>query len=101
MEQAFVPLLFFIISPPMQERKFMSEKKPASDNEKLLNLMRYWLFGTFVIVLAATLAFVYLLAGSQIGIVFSNPWLWLIWAITAALCVGAYFGYGAYLKNKK
>jgi hypothetical protein len=66
------------------------------ENTKLLNLMRFWLFGTFVIVFAAITAY--------IGI-FTEDWgLALergtfIWGLTAILCVAAYYGYKYYLSR--
>ena len=69
------------------------------DNEKKLKLMRFWLFGTFVIVFAALTAFLYfptlgnILWAVQAGL----P----IWLLTAVLCVAVYFGYKWYLGRKK
>ncbi len=64
----------------------MSEKK-----QKLLNLMRFWLFGTFVIVWAAITAYIGLFTNK-------NAWTAImaglpIWGITAVLCVVWYFIY--------
>lgn len=71
----------------------MSEEKT-----KLLNLMRFWLFGTFVIVWAAITAY--------IGLFTNRDW-WTaikagfpIWGITGGLCVVFYVGYWYYLKRK-
>lgn len=69
------------------------------DNEKKLKLMRFWLFGTFVIVFSALTAFLFIPA-------LGNIWLaiqagWSIWFLTAVLCVAAYFGYKWYLGRKK
>ncbi len=68
------------------------------DKEKLLNLMRFWLFGTFVIVFAAVTAY--------IGI-FSNRNWWLaikagfpIWGLGAVLAVVWYYLYKWYLSRK-
>ncbi len=58
---------------------------------KLLNLMRFWLFGTFVIVWTAITAY--------IGLFTNRDW-WTairagfpIWGIVALLCVVSYFVY--------
>jgi len=66
--------------------------------EKLLNLMRFWLFGTFVIVFAAVTAY--------IGIFTNRDW-WLamkagfpIWGLTAVLTVVWYYFYKWYLNRK-
>ncbi len=68
------------------------------EKEKLLNLMRFWLFGTFVIVFAAVTAY--------IGI-FSNRNWWLaikagfpIWGLSAVLAVIWYYLYKWYLSRK-
>ena len=67
--------------------------------DKKLKLMRYWLFGIFVLVFAALTAFLYL---PTLG----NIWWavragWPIWLLTAVLCVAAYYGYKWYLGRKK
>jgi hypothetical protein len=56
---------------------------------KRLKLVRFWLFGTFVIVVVAVTAYVALWVGGPytLGIV------WPIWAITLVACVVFYFGY--------
>lgn len=64
----------------------MSEQKT-----KLLNLMRFWLFGTFVIVWAAVTAYIGLFTDQ-------NAWVAVtagfpIWGITGVLCIVWYFGY--------
>jgi len=66
----------------------------SEDKEKRLNLMRFWLFGTFVIVWAATFAFTYLWvapvsANIMDVVVTALP----VWVITAVLAVIWYFGY--------
>lgn len=68
------------------------------EKEKLLKLMRFWLFGTFVIVFAAITLY--------IGLFTNRDWLlalrqgFPIWGITAVLCAGAYFGYKAWIGRK-
>lgn len=69
-----------------------------SDTEKLLRLMRFWLFGTFVIVFAAITGYIGLFTG--------RDWMTAlraglpIWGITALLCLVAYLGYSTWLKRK-
>jgi uncharacterized RDD family membrane protein YckC len=70
----------------------------SEDKVKLLNLMRFWLFGTFIIVWAAITVY--------IGLFTNRNW-WMaikagfpIWGITALLCILFYFGYSQYLKRK-
>jgi len=66
---------------------------------KKLKLMRFWLFGIFVIVFAGLTAFLYF---PNLG----NIWRavlsgWTIWLLTAVLCVAVYYGYKWYLGRKK
>ncbi len=68
------------------------------NKEKLLNLMRFWLFGTFVIVFAAITTYIGLFTNR-------NAWLALragfpIWGITAVLCIIWYYGYKWYLNRQ-
>ncbi len=80
----------------MEEQKVvMEEKKP--DKKNLLALMRFWLFGTFIIVFAAITVYIGLFAGWQQALAKG----WPIWGITAVLCVVWYFAYQWYLSRKK
>jgi hypothetical protein len=70
----------------------------SEEHSKLLNLMKFWLFGTFVIVWAAITLY--------IGLFTSRDW-WMairsgfpIWGIVGALCILFYFGYRMYLTRK-
>lgn len=63
----------------------------SEDKTKRLNLMRFWLFGTWAIVFAAVTAYIGLFTNK-------DPFTALragfpIWGITAVLCVIWYFGY--------
>lgn len=66
--------------------------------DKRLNLMRFWLFGTFVIVFAAVTIY--------IGIFTNRDWLMAlraglpIWGIVAVLCFIWYFGYKYWIGRK-
>lgn len=76
-------------------------KKSAGDNDsktKLLNLMRFWLVGTFVIVWGATFAYIGMFTNRNIGATFAAGWP--IWVITLALCIIAYVGYTIDLNRK-
>ncbi len=66
------------------------------DNTKLLGLMRYWLFGTFIIVFVAVTMYIGLFVGWTSALLKGLP----IWGITAVLCVLFYFGYRWYLGRK-
>lgn len=71
----------------------------ANNKEKMLKLMRFWLFGTFVIVFTASTLYVgYAL---QTGLlIFRELNYWLAIIITAALSVGWYFLYKWYLDRQ-
>jgi hypothetical protein len=71
----------------------------SEDKSKLLNLMKFWLFSTFLIVWVAITLY--------IGLFTDKDW-WLavrtgfpIWGIVGALCILFYFGYKTYLTRKK
>jgi uncharacterized membrane protein len=65
-----------------------------NDREKLLKLMRFWLFGTFVIVFVAITIYI-----GYIALLLGGNWVdaltagFPIWGITAVLCVITYFLY--------
>ena len=63
----------------------------SEDKVKLLNLMRFWLFGTWAIVFAAVTAYIGLFTNQDplYALRAGAP----IWGLTAVLCVIWYFGY--------
>jgi hypothetical protein len=73
----------------------MEDKKP--DNKKLLSLMRFWLFGTFIIVFAAITIYIGMFVSWGKAFTSGLP----IWGLTAVLCVIWYFFYQWYLNRKK
>jgi len=68
------------------------------EKRKLLNLMRIWVLGTFLIVFAATTAYS--------GLFTNQDWFaalkvcYPVWAFTAILCVAWYYLYKLYLTTK-
>jgi hypothetical protein len=71
-------------------------KLAMKDKETMLSLMRFWLFGTFTIIFAATTVYI----GGAIGtglLIFQQFFFWLAFAITAILCVLWYYIYKWYL----
>jgi amino acid transporter len=84
----------------------MAEESPSKDQtmtedkkKKLKSLMLYWVFGTFVIVWAATFAYIGMFTGVRsIGLILKNAWL--LWLIVLVLCGAAYGGYVYYLNKK-
>ena len=68
------------------------------DKVKLMNLMRFWLFGTFLIVFVSMTMYIGLFTDR-------NPWVALraglpIWGITGVVCVVWYLGYKWYLDRQ-
>ncbi len=70
----------------------------SEDKTKLLNLMRFWLFGTFIIVWAAITLY--------IGLFTDQNWILAlraglpIWGIVGGTCIVFYFGYKMWLGRK-
>ena len=83
-------------APKVEEAKV---EAPRVDKKNLLGLMRYWLFGTFVIVFAAVTIYFQKLTGTNVGetLIDTLP----IWGITALLCIAWYYLYKGYLKRQK
>ena len=71
----------------------------SGENLKLLGLMRYWLFGTFLIVVAALTAFfsIFLNRDVWLAIRAGSP----IWGLVGLLCLVFYFTYRFYLGRKR
>lgn len=69
-----------------------------NDNEKMLGLMKFWLFGTFIIIFAAVSVY----TGTQAGLlIFQQLNFWIAIVISAALCVAWYYIYKWYLNRSK
>lgn len=69
------------------------------DKEKMLQLMRFWLFGTFLIIFVAALVFL----GGAMGtglMILGQFNFWLAFIIAAILCVVWYYVYKWYLEKK-
>jgi hypothetical protein len=70
----------------------------SEQKNKLLKLMRFWLFGTFVIVWASVTIY--------IGMFTNRDWLaaivagWQIWGAVAVLCIVFYFIYTYILSRR-
>jgi len=67
-------------------------------DKKLVNLMGYWLFGTFVIVWAAITMYIGLFTDRDWSMAVRSGFP--IWGITALLCVMWYFGYRWWLARR-
>jgi len=70
------------------------------DQETMLKLMRFWLFGTFVIVIAATTVLMGTIPGLGGLALFGTLRYWLAVILTAVLCVAWYYIYKWYLGRK-
>lgn len=68
------------------------------EKDKLIKLMRFWLFGTFIIVFAATFMYAGLFANRNWGLALKTSLP--VWGVTAVLCVVWYFVYKAYADKK-
>ena len=69
------------------------------EKEKMLKLMRFWLFGTFVIIFSAASIYV----GGAIGtgtLIFREANYWIAMVVTALLCVAWYYIYKWYLDRQ-
>jgi uncharacterized RDD family membrane protein YckC len=70
----------------------------SNQKDNLLRLMRFWLFGTFVIVWAAITVY--------IGLFTNRDWFaaikagFPIWGITGVLCIIWYLGYAYWLRRR-
>jgi Mn2+/Fe2+ NRAMP family transporter len=72
----------------------------SDEKTKRLNLMKFWLFGTFIIIFAAATAYVGIALGTGLQILGQlNYWIAII--ITAVLCVAFYYGYKWWLDRKQ
>ena len=70
------------------------------EKENKLKLMRFWLFGTFLIIQTATTLY----AGSVVGTgmaIFRDIRYWIAFVVSALLSVLAFFVYSKYLDWKE
>lgn len=75
------------------------EQQDQDYKAKRMKLMRFWLIGTFLIVISAITA--YIVTWTQVGVMEALMVGLPIWAITLATCAAIYFGYQyLYLKNR-
>jgi hypothetical protein len=69
------------------------------DQEKMLKMMRFWIFGTFLIVFVAALVYI----GGAMGtglMILGQLNFWLAFIIAAVLCVLWYYVYKWYLNRQ-
>ncbi len=72
----------------------MSEEEKT----KMLGLMKFWLFGTFIIIFAATTIF----TGGAMGLgleILKQTGYWMAMVVTALLCVIWFYVYRWYLNR--
>lgn len=70
------------------------------DKGKKLNLMRFWLFGTFIIIWVAALVYIGGVWGTGLSLL-GEINFWIAVVVTAILCVIWYYIYKWYLEKKK
>ena len=70
------------------------------EKDKMLNLMRFWLFGTFLIVVVATTLYVGVVLGLGTAL-FAHPSYWITVLVVAVLCTIWYYIYKWYLDKKE
>jgi len=71
-------------------------EKEKSDKSKLLDLFRFWCFGTFIIIFAAVTVYIGLFVSWSEALSRGLP----IWGLAAVLCLLWYFIYRWYLNRK-
>ena len=69
------------------------------EKTKMLGLMKFWLFGTFIIIFAAATVYTGVAVGTGLDIL-GQPNYWYAMGITAVLCVIWYYVYRGYLNRK-
>ena len=74
------------------------ERKLSAENKRLLNLMSFWLFGTFIIVWAAVTIYIGLFTNRNWWVAIKSGFP--IWAVVGVLCVIWYFVYRYILLRK-
>lgn len=69
----------------------------SDDKTKRLNLMRFWLFGTFVILWAISLTYYYLYLAPISDVATVLRAVWPVWATAAGGAIVIYVGYKRWL----
>jgi uncharacterized membrane protein YiaA len=70
------------------------------EKDNKLKLMRFWIFGVFIIIVAGTTIYIGSVVGAGTAI-FSEMRYWIAIIVTALLSVISYFGYAKYLDRKE
>ena len=70
------------------------------ENDKKLNLMKFWIFGTFIIIVAGITIYIGSVVGTGTAI-FREMRYWIAIIVSALLCVICYYAYNKYLDRKK
>ena len=70
------------------------------EKEKMLNLMRFWLFGTFIIIMVT--ATIYIGAALGLGLLmFKMSSYWITLLVAAVLCAISFYIYKWYLDKQE
>lgn len=67
----------------------------SEENEKKLRVMRFWVIGVFLIIVAAAIS-----VGFAIPGLIRELYFWLGVGLAAVLCAAWYLGYRAWIKRK-
>jgi len=81
------------------EKKATNKKaidSKTTDKTKLLDLFRFWCFGTFIIIFAAITVYIGLFVSWSAALTKGLP----IWGLVAVLCVIWYFAYKWWIDKK-
>ena len=70
------------------------------EKDKKLKLMRFWIFGTFVILVAGATIYIGSIVGTGTAI-FREMRYWIAIIVSALLCVIWAYGYKMYLDRKE
>ena len=71
------------------------------EKQKMLNLMKFWLFGTFLIIWVAATIYLGGALGLGLGVLFSLPKYWISVLLAAVLSVISYYIYKWYLDRQE
>ncbi len=70
------------------------------EKDNKLKVMRFWIFGAFIIIVASATLYIGSVVGTGTAI-FREMRYWIAIFISALLCVISYYGYHKYLDRKE
>ena len=86
-------------------KSIMTKTSPAIEEEPVekdnkLKMMRFWIFGTFIIIMTGVTIYIGSVVGTSTAI-FGEMRFWIAIFVSAILCVLGYFAYDKYLDRKE